>query len=201
MSVLNTKTGIPGIPGIKLITIDGLDCIALHCIEVHQRNIMPPSAQRSVLATVIIIIIIALLSTVAASSSWFREKYNEQTYDDYYDYTVSRYSLTDNNRDTCPDIHTSASIFAITGQQIRRVTRTCSSLYVTKGTSTSSKATAKYTPPEAHYIQLIEVTVVDVVEFIGVFMCYLFEVSMILVSLILLLWSTLMMVMLLFCQY
>lgn len=160
---------------------------------------MPASAQRSVLATVIIMIIIAL-SASTASSSWFREKYNEQTYNDYYDYTVSRYSLTDNNRDTCPDIHTSASIFAITGQQIRRVTRTCSSLYVTKGTSTSSSI-PKYTPPEAHYIQLIEVTVVDVVQMIGVFMCYLFEVSMILVSLILLLWSTLMMVMLLFCQY
>ena len=181
-----------------------LHSIPFHCIEVHERNIMPPSAQRSVLATVIIII--ALLSTASAastaSSSWFREKYNEQTYNDYYDYTVSRYSLTDNNRDTCPDIHTSASIFAITGQQIRRVTRTCSSLYVTKGTSTSSsKATAKYTPPEAHYIQLIEVTVVDIVGFIGVFMCYLLEIAMLLVSLILLFWTTLMMVMLLFCQY
>lgn len=180
-----------------------LHSIPFHCIEVHERNTMPASGQRSVLATVIIIIIIASsTSTVAASSSWFREKYNEQTYNDYYDYTVSRYSLTDNNRDTCPDIHTSASIFAITGQQIRRVTRTCSSLYVTKGTSTSSsKATAKYTPPEAHYIQLIEVTVVDVVEFIGVFMCYLLEIAMLLVSLILLFWTTLMMVMLLFCQY
>jgi hypothetical protein len=166
----------------------------LHCIEVHQQSTMTV-AQRILPATVIII---ALLSTSTASSSWFREKYNEQTYNDYYDYTVSRYSLTYNNRDTCPDIHTSASIFAITGQQIRRVTRTCSSLYVTKGTSSSIP---KYTPPEAHYIQLIEVTVVDVVEFIGVFMCYLFEVSMILVSLILLLWTTLMMVMLLFCQY
>lgn len=157
------------------------------------------AAQRSVPATVIMI---ALLSTAAAvSSSWFREKYNEQTYHDYYDYTVSRYSLTDNNRDTCPDIHTSASIFAITGQQIQRVTRTCSSLYVTKGTLLSSSSIPKYTPPEAHYIQLIEVTVVDVVEFIGVFMCYLLEIAMLLVSLILLFWTTLMMVMLLFCQY
>jgi hypothetical protein len=160
-------------------------------------------AQRIVPATVIIIAMLSMAAVAASSlsSSWFREKYNEQTYNDYYDYTVSRYSLTDNNRDTCPDIHTSASIFAITGQQIRRVTRTCSSLYVTKGTLSSTKANAKYTPPEAHYIQLIEVTVVDVVEFIGVFMCYLFEVSMLLVSLILLIWSTLMMVMLLFCQY
>ena len=170
-------------------------CIPLHYIEIHERSTMTAAAQRSVLATVIIII--ALLST-ASASAWFREKYNEQTYDDYYDYTVSRYSLTDNNRDTCPDIHTSASIFAITGQQIQRVTRTCSSLYVKKGTLSSI---AKYTPPEAYYIQLLEVTIADVVEFIGVFMCYLFEVSMLLVSLILLCWSTLMMVMLLFCQY
>lgn len=170
-------------------------CITLHYIEVHERSTMTASAQRSVLATVIIII--ALLAS-ASASSWFREKYNEQTYDDYYDYTVSRYSLTDNNRDTCPDIHTSASIFAITGQQIRRVTRTCSSLYVTKGTLSSI---AKYTPPEAHYIQLIEVTIADVAEIIGVFMCYLLEIAMLLVSLILLCWSTLMMVMLIFCQY
>lgn len=174
--------------------------IALHCIEVNERNTMPV-AQRILPATGIIIALLSMAAVAAssASSSWFREKYNEQTYNDYYDYTVSRYSLTDNNRDTCPDIHTSASIFAITGQQIQRVTRTCSSLYVTKGTTSSS--IPKYTPPEAHYIQLIEVTVVDVVEFIGVFMCYLLEIAMLLVSLILLIWSTLMMVMLLFCQY
>ena len=161
-------------------------------------------AQRILPATGIIIALLSMtMAAVAASSSWFREKYNEQTYNDYYDYTVSRYSLTDNNRDTCPDIHTSASIFAITGQQIQRVTRTCSSLYVTKGTSLSlsSSSIPKYTPPDAHYIQLIEVTVVDVVEFIGVFMCYLLEIAMLLVSLILLFWTTLMMVMLLFCQY
>jgi len=173
----------------------------------------PQTNERSRMATatvqrcVLAILTIALLSstTMAAAasspSSWFREKYNEQTYHDYYDYTVSRSSLMDNNRDTCPDFHASASIFAITGQQIQRVTRTCSSLYVNKGTLSSSKANAKYTPPEAYYIQLIEVTVVDVVEFIGVFMCYLLEFAMLLVSLILLFWSTLMMVMLLFCQY
>ena len=168
--------------------------------QTNERSRMATATvQRCVLAT----LTIALLSstTMAAAASWFREKYNEQTYHDYYDYTVSRYSLTDNNRDTCPDIHTSASIFAITGQQIQRVTRTCSSLYVNKGTLSSSKANAKYTPPEAHYIQLIEVTVVDVVEFIGVFMCYLLEFAMLLVSLILLFLSTLIMVMLLFCQY
>ena len=178
-----------------------MGCITLHTgPQTNKRSRMATSTlQRSVIAT---IIIASLLSTTmtAAASSWFREKYNEQTYHDYYDYTVSRSSLTDNNRDTCPDFHTSASIFAITGQQINRVTRTCSSLYVNKGTM-STKAKAKYTPPEAHYIQLIEVTIVDVVEFIGVFMCYLLEIAMLLVSLILLFWSTIFMVMLLFCQY
>jgi len=182
-----------------------MGCITLHTgPQTNKRSRMATSTlQRSVIATIIIASLLSTTMTAAASaatSSWFREKYNEQTYHDYYDYTISRYSLTDNNRDTCPDFHTSASIFAITGQQINRVTRTCSSLYVNKVTM-STKAKATYTPPEAHYIQLIEVTVVDVVEFIGVFMCYLLEIAMLLVSLILLFWTTLMMVMLLFCQY
>jgi hypothetical protein len=184
-----------------------MGCITLHTgPQTNKRSRMATSTvQRSVIATIIIASLLSTTMTAASAaasspSSWFREKYNEQTYHDYYDYTVSRSSLTDNNRDTCPDFHTSASIFAITGQQINRVTRTCSSLYVNKGTM-STKAKAKYTPSEAHYIQLIEVTVVDVVEFIGVFMCYLIEIVMLLISLILLFWSTLMMVMLLFCQY
>lgn len=177
--------------------------IPLHCIQVNERSTMM-AAQRIVPATVIMI---ALLSTTmaaaAVSSSWFREKYNEQTYNDYYDYSISRYNLRDNNRDVCPDFHTSAIIFAITGQQIKRVTRTCSSLYVKKGASVtprSSKANAKYTPPESHYIQLIEVTVVDILEIIGVFMCYLLEIGMLLMSIILLLFTTVFMVILVFCQ-
>ena len=140
----------------------------------------------------------ATTTTTTTQTTWFREKYNEQTYNDYYDYSISRYNLRDNNRDVCPDFHTSASIFAITGQQIKRVTQTCSSLYVKKGAS--SKANAKYTPPEAHYIQLIEVTVVDILEIIGVFMCYLLEIGMLLVSLIMLFCSTVFMVILVFCQ-
>jgi len=177
-----------------------MGCITLHTgPQTNKRSRMATSTvQRCVLA----ILTIALLSstTMTAATSWFREKYNEQTYRDYYDYTVSRSSLMDNNRDTCPDFHASASIFAITGQQIQRVTRTCSSLYVNKGT-TSAKANGKYNPPEAHYTQMADITVVDVVEFIGVFMCYLLEIVMLLVSLILLFWSTIFMVMLLFCQY
>lgn len=173
--------------------------------QTNKRSRMATSTvQRCVLATLTIALLSSttMAAAVASASSWFREKYNEQTYHDYYDYTVSRSSLIDNNRDTCPDFHASASIFAITGQQIQRVTRTCSSLYVNKGTtSAKAKANGKYNPPEAHYTQMADIIVVDVVEFIGVFMCYLLEFAMLLVSLILLFWSTLIMVMLLFCQY
>jgi len=45
-----------------------------------------------------------------AKTSWFREKYLQQTYDDYYEYTVNRYSLEDNDIDRCPDFEKSASI-------------------------------------------------------------------------------------------
>lgn len=165
------------------------------------------AAYRCIIAALLTIVSLLLSSgtttTTTTQTTWFREKYNEQTYNDYYDYSISQYNLRDNNRDVCPDFHTSAIIFAITGQQIRRVDRTCSSLYVKKGASvtpTSSKANAKYTPPESHYIQLIDVTVVDILEIIGVFMCYLLEFAMLLMSIILLLFTTVFMVFLVFCQ-
>lgn len=159
------------------------------------------ATHRCIIAALLTIVSLLLSSgttTTTTQTTWFREKYNEQTYNDYYDYSISRYNLRDKNRDVCPDFHTSASIFAITGQQIKRVTQTCSSLYVKKGAS--SKANAKYTPPEAHYIQLIEVTVVDILEIIGVFMCYLLEIGMLLMSIIMLFCSTVFMVILVFCQ-
>lgn len=173
---------------------------ALSYITLKQHSLSRMVAQRFIFVMLTIALLTRATTTTRTTSSWFREKYNEQTYDDYYDYTVSRYSLEDNDRDTCPDFHRSASIFAVTGQQIRRISRTCSSLYVKKGTS-MTLTTLKYTPREAHYIQLIEVTVADVVEFIWMFMCYLLEFAMLLVSFILLSVSTLFMVLLLFCQY
>jgi hypothetical protein len=120
------------------------------------------------------------------SKRWFREKYVEQIYDDYYHYTITRYEFGDNDRDVCPDFHKSASIFAITGKQIYRITKTCSSLYVHKGITKS----VNYTPPEAHYIQLIDITVMDVVRFLIEFACYTFEIGMFILSVILLCCST-----------
>lgn len=120
------------------------------------------------------------------SKRWFREKYVQQTYDDYYHYTLTRYQFGDNDRDVCPDFHKSASIFAITGQQIYRITKTCSSLYPQKEISKS----VNYTPPEAHYIHLIDITVMDVLQFLAEFACYTFEIGMYILSIILLCCST-----------
>ena len=125
---------------------------------------------------------LALPEPVPGLKTWFREKYVQQTYDDYYHYTLTRYEFGDNDRDVCPDFHKSASIFAITGQQIYRITKTCSSLYVQKEIAKS----VNYTPHPAHYIQLIDITVMDVVRFLSEFACYTFEIGMFILSIILL---------------
>jgi len=87
---------------------------------------------------------IIIIEASAASSakkekslSWFREKYIRQIYDDYYEYTLKRDTLEDNDRDICPDFHKSATIFAITGQQIYRIIRTCS-VYIYPTTMTTT---------------------------------------------------------------
>ena len=135
-------------------------------------------------------------STTPSSDSWFREKYLQQTYRDYYHYTLTRYEFGDNDRDVCPDFHKSASIFAITGQQIYRITKTCSSLYVQKDITKS----VNYTPPPAHYIQLIDITVMDVVRSVTEFACYTFEIGMFILSVILLCCSTILIGIGLFCS-
>ena len=67
-----------------------------------------------------ILAIILLTVSVAATTnttkvSWFREKYHKQIYYEYYIYTYERHSLGDNDIDMCPDVHKSASFYAITG--------------------------------------------------------------------------------------
>ena len=88
------------------------------------------------------------------SKSWFREKYLQKTYDEYYEYTITRYKLEDNDRDVCPDIHKSSLFYAITGQHMNRLPNSC---YLHKINS------VRYTPSEApppHALLII--TVFDV---------------------------------------
>ncbi len=128
------------------------------------------------------------------SKSWFQEKYIQQIYDDYYEYTLTRYELGDNDHDVCPDIYKSSLIFAITGQHI---TRTCSALYMNIETTKSYDHDDK----DDQAVQFITGIMTSIIEFIGKFICYTFEISMLILSIILACCSTIFMIILLFCQY
>jgi len=129
--------------------------------------------------------------------SWFREKYIRQTYDDYYDYTVKRRTLEDNDYDICPDFHKSATIFAITGKQIYRIIRTCS-VYIYPTTTNDN---IHYTPHESHFKQITQITVTDMIQLIRGFLCYTFEIGMYVMSILLLCCSTILMTIVMFCHY
>jgi hypothetical protein len=137
---------------------------------------------------------------------WFREKYLEYYHDDYYDYYMSQnqYSAGNNKRDICPEFHKPATLFAITGRHQpapapaarKSIQRTCPlTIYAT---------TAKYTdylPPEEYYPRFIRFAIEDVIEPLGNFMCDVFEVYMMLMSIILASISSVFIIMLIFCQY
>jgi hypothetical protein len=133
-----------------------------------------------------------------ASKSWFREKYLVGAYDTYYEYTLHRFELRDNDRDMCPDVYKSATIFAVTGQYMNRIKQTCSiAVYVQRNTDIH----AHYPPPEAPDLRFIHITVMDILHFVGQLVCYTFEYVMLVISIILASCSTLFMIILLFYQY
>jgi len=138
-----------------------------------------------------------LIASAPSTTSWFREKYLQQIYDEQYEYTYTRYRFGDNNHDVCVEVHKPAIFFAITGRRIGRSKQkpqTC--LYITK-----SRIGAHYKPPNAHDVQLIDITVMDVIEFLVEFILYAYKITMVLSSIVLLSCSTLFMIILMFCQY
>ena len=74
----------------------------------------------------------ASASATPSSKTWFREKYLIGSHDIYYEYTLHRFQLGDNDHDMCPDIHKTATLYAIIGRYLHEVKHTCSSLYVQK---------------------------------------------------------------------
>jgi hypothetical protein len=132
------------------------------------------------------------------STSWFREKYLLRAHDIYYDYTLHRFDFGDNDRDVCPDVYNSATIYAITGRYFQEIKHTCSSLYIQKNTKNNNQP---YIPPLSYDVRFIHITVTDVLQFLGQFICYTFEIGMIITSIVLAACSTLFMILLLFCQY
>lgn len=134
------------------------------------------------------------------SKSWFREKYLVGTYDTYYDYTLHRFEFSDNDHDMCPDVYKSATIFAMTGRYMNRIKQTCTYIYATKPTK-NNYPHIDYIPPPSYDLRFIHITVTDVLHFVGQFLCYTFEIGMIILSIVLASCSTLFMIILLFCQY
>jgi hypothetical protein len=141
-----------------------------------------------------------LIASAPSTSSWFREKYLQKTYDEQYENTFTRHRFGDNNRDVCTEVHKPAIFFAITGRRMSRSTQQQqpqTRLYIRRRSTIS----VHYKPPSAHDVQLIDITAMDVIVFLNKFIYYVFEISMILSSIVLASFSTLCMIMLLFCQY
>ena len=134
----------------------------------------------------------ATATTAASSTSSIREKYLDEIYKQQYRYTLQEIQ---HDREICPEFHSSAMYFAITGQrQLNRVSQTCRHIQ---------------SPLQPHdnirnnnsYILLSDIILTDIVFFFKEFVCYTFEYVMLLISVILASCSTLFMIMLLFCQY
>ena len=140
----------------------------------------------------------ASASATPSSKTWFREKYLIGSHDIYYEYTLHRFQLGDNDHDMCPDIHKTATLYAIIGRYLHEVKHTCSSLYVQKNnqrihTDTDTDTDTDYT--------LLSEEGFKVIQFIFHVSCYTFEIGMIIMSILLAACSTLFMIILLFCQY
>jgi len=126
----------------------------------------------------------------AVTTSFIREKYLNELYQQQYCYTLQEIQ---HHQDICPEFHTSAMYFAITGmRQLNRITENCR--YISAVTPL---------PPfsKEHYNNNSIVLDITLFHFFNEFVCYTFNYSMILMSVILASCSTLFMIMLLFCQY
>ncbi len=137
-------------------------------------------------------------SATPSSKTWFREKYLIGSHDVYYEYTLHRFQLGDNDLDMCPDIHKTATLYAIIGRYLHEIKHTCDSLYVQKNSEQIQRNTDP--DPDTDYTLLSEEGF-NIIHFIFQVSCYTFEIGMIIMSILLAACSTLFMFILLFCQY
>lgn len=135
---------------------------------------------------------------VAPSVSWFREKYLTHTYNEYYTYTLTRWRMEDNDRDVCPDTHTSAIYFAITGQQLwQRQPRIRRARLLPQRHPSHLPRIPIYT---AHDARLIHYTVGDAAFFLLEFAEYCCELLIILLSVLMALLTSMILMILVFGQ-
>lgn len=133
-------------------------------------------------------------SDTSSSSSFIQEKYLDELYNQQYCYTLEEIQ---HNPEICPEFHSSAMYFAITGQrQLNRVSQTCRHIQSPLQPHDNIRNSNNNS-----YILLSDIILTDIVFFFKEFVCYTFEYGMLLISVILASCSTLFMIMLLFCQY
>jgi len=136
-------------------------------------------------------------------NSWFREKYLVASYEIYHDYMLYRYVWDDNDIDKCPDIYNGASLYAITGRHIYQIKRTCPFIYVLPKFAETETITPIPIPipipiPDLRIVYLM---LVDALQRLFQISCYIFEIVMNILSIVLAACFTLFMIILLFCQY
>jgi hypothetical protein len=142
-----------------------------------------------------IVIATATADAAAVTTSFIREKYLDEIYKQQYRYTLQEIQ---HDREICPEFHNSAMYFAITGQrQLNRVTQTCRHILHT----TVTPAAVRPLPLNPYDRNILSnITLTDLVIFFKEFVCYTFEYTMLLISVILASCSTLFMIILLLCQ-
>jgi hypothetical protein len=148
---------------------------------------------KQLLALMLALTFTPVLFASAPSKSWFREKYLQQIYDEQYEHTYTRYKFGDNDRDVCPELHKPAIFFAITGNHMRRSAQPRTCLYIRR-----SHIGAHYKPPVAHDVHLIDITVMEVIEFMIEFILYAYKITMVFSWIVLLSGSTLFMIIMMF---
>jgi len=172
---------------------------------------MSMSRSKIILAIILLTTFIATTATTTRVS-WFREKYLKQIYHEYYIYSYERHSLGDNHIDVCPDIHTSAIMYAMTGisdfGKVRvsklppppppRILLVASE---SVPNSTQSEFTFTFTFPKPHGIYILDITLRDILGFIWNITNEIFKMAFMAVNIAILVLFYLILIMLIFCQY
>lgn len=141
-----------------------------------------------------VLFFVAFATATAASdtsSSFIREKYLDELYNQQYCYTLQQIQ---HNPEICPEFHSSAMYFAITGR--RRFTQTCRHIHHTTVTPLQPRDIIRNNNNNS-YVLLSDIIIIILTDIAY----YTFEYGMLLISVILASCSTLFMIMLLFCQY
>lgn len=168
-------------------------------------------------------LLLLFTTTILAAASapavpWFREKYLKEYNNGYYVYTFSRWSFSDNDIDMCPELHTPAVYFAMTGRKLWSHTPLSHATYRQRQRLEQQEQRRRqrrrrsreseyvdplgyYTQPITYYLLWFEITVLDVVLFLIDFTLYCCELLILLLSVLMASLTTIILGILVYGQY